>query len=262
MSKKINFLTWKESLKSVPKTFVAYKKDSIAAIDEAKKERRLLAPLIFTALFFCSCVFLIGAHYRGVDFFIDNSNSFLNDYALLKNTTVFSVGSSLLLGLILFAIFYIVYVFTRFVCVMIFSRGTKGKIVLLESIIEFGMNAIPLTAFFLISGVLSDLVWWSFYPLITFLSLFFMIMLIRSIFDAVDRKKQKSLLVFVMTVCIFIALLLINAFMIAVLGYSLLTIAQSVYENTAKILNTIMNDIEIWLKNFIFGFINSQDILN
>ena len=252
MSKKTSTLSLKESLISVPKTFVAYKKDSIAAIDEAKKERRLLAPLIFTALFFCSCVFLIGAHYRGVDFFIDNSNSILNDYALLKNTAVFSVGSSLLLGLILFAILYIIYFFTRFACVMIFSRGSKGKNVLLDGIIEFGMNSIPLTAFSLISGVLSDLVWWSFYPLIAFLALFFIIILIRSIFDAVDRKKQKSLLVFVMTVCIFIALLLINAFMIAVFGYSLLTIAQGVYENIAKILN----DIEIWFKSFLDGFIH------
>lgn len=239
-------------MKSVPKTYIAYKKDSIAAIDEAKKRETLTCTVNLYSVVFCSCVFLIGVHYRGVDFFIDNSDSILNDYALLKNTTVFSVGSSLLLGLILFAILYIVYVFTRFICVMIFSRGTKGKTVLLESIIEFGMNAIPLTAFFLISGVLSDLVWWLFYPLIAFLALFFMIMLIRSIFDAVDRKKQKSLLIFVMAVCILIALLLINAFMIAVLGYSLLTIAQGVYENIAK----IINEIEIWVKNILNIFIN------
>ena len=186
-----------------------------------------------------SCVFFIGAHYRGVDYYIDNSNSFFNDYALLKNTTVFSVGSSLLLGLILFAVLCIVYVFTRFVCVMAFSRGSKGKTVLLESVIEFGMNAIPLISFLLISGVLSDLVWWSFYPLIAFFSLFFIIMLIRSIFDAVDRKKQKTLLVFVMAVCVFIALILISVFTVVVIGYSLLTIAQGIYENIAEILDAI-----------------------
>lgn len=249
MSKKTDALSWKERLKSVPKTFVAYKKDSIAAIDEAKKERRLLAPLLFTALLFCSCVFLIGAHYRGVDFWIDNSDSFLNDLALLKNTAVFSARSALLLGFVLFAALFIIYVFTRFVCIMIFSRGSKGKIVLQESVIEFGMNAIPLTFFFLIGGVLSSLVWWSFYPLFAFFALYFIIMLIRSIFDAVDRKKQTSLMVFVMAVCIFIALLLINAFMIAVMGYSLLTVAQGVYEN----ITNVFDNIKAWLDSVLAG---------
>ena len=249
MSNKTDALSWKERLKIIPKTFVAYKKDSIAAIDEAKKERRLLAPLFFSALLFCSCVFLIGAHFRGVDYWIDNSDSFLNDLALLKSISVFSVGSALLWGLMLFAILFIIFVFTRFGCIMIFSRGFKGRAVLLESVIEFGMNAIPLTFFFLISGVLSDLVWWSFYPLFSFFALFFIMMLTRSIFAAVDRKKQTSLLVFVMAVFIFIALVLVNAFMIAVTGYSLLTIAQGVYENIAD----IFNSIKAWFENLFGG---------
>ena len=245
MSKKAEAQSWKERLKSIPKTFVAYKKDSIAAIDEAKKEKRLLAPLVFTALLFCSCVFLIGAHYRGVDYWIDNSDSFLNDLALLKNTSVFSVGSALLLGLILFAALCIIFIFSRFGCIMIFARGSKGKTVLLESLIEFGMNAIPLTLFLLIAGVLSDLVWWTFYPLIAFFALFFIMMLIRSVFDAVDRKKQTSLMVFVLAVFIFIALILINLFMVAVVGYSLLTITQGVYDNIAD----IFTEIKTWFDN-------------
>ena len=253
MSKKADTPSWKEQLKSIPKTFVAYKRDSIAAIDEAKKEKRLLAPLVFTALLFCSCVFLIGAHYRGVDFWLDNSDSFLKALALLKNTSVFSVGSALLLGLILFAALCFVFVFTRFGCIMIFSRGSKGKTVLLESVIELGMDAIPLTLYLLISGVLSDLVWWSFYPLIAFFALFFIMMLIRSVFDAVDRKKQTSLMLFVMAVFIFIALILINAFMIAVMGYSLLTIAQGIYENIAK----IFNEIKIWFDSTFGGLLNA-----
>ena len=253
MSKKADTPSWKEQLKSIPKTFVAYKRDSIAAIDEAKKEKRLLAPLVFTALLFCSCVFLIGAHYRGVDFWLDNSDSFLKALALLKNTSVFSVGSALLLGLILFAALCFVFVFTRFGCIMFFSRGSKGKTVLLESVIELGMDAIPLTLYLLISGVLSDLVWWSFYPLIAFFALFFIMMLIRSVFDAVDRKKQTSLMLFVMAVFIFIALILINAFMIAVMGYSLLTIAQGIYENIAK----IFNEIKIWFDSTFGGLLNA-----
>ncbi|MBQ3418315.1 MAG: hypothetical protein IJH32_10860 [Ruminococcus sp.] len=244
MSDKKDTLSWKERLKKIPKTFVAYKKDGIAAIDEAKKERSLLAPLFFSALLFCSCVFLIGAHFRGVDYWIDNSDSFLNDLALLKSVSVFSVGSALLWGLILFAVLLIVFVFTRFGCIMIFSRGSKGKTVFLESVIEFGMDAVPLTFFFLISGVLSDLVWWSFYPLFSFFALFFILMLTRSVFAAVDRKKQTSLLVFVMAVFIFIALVLINALMIAVMGYSLLTVAQGVYENIAEIFNNIKAGFE------------------
>lgn len=241
-------VSFKERLISVPKTFVAYKRDCIAAIDEAKKERQLLAPLIFTVLLFCSCVFLIGAHFRGVDYFIDNRDSVLKDLDLLRNVSIFSVKSSLLMGFILFAALFLIYVLTRFVCVMIFSRGAKGKTVLLESVIEFGMNAIPLIVFFLIGGVLSNLVWWTFYPLISFFALFFILMLIRSIFDAVERKNQKSLLIFVMTLCIFIALLLINAFMIAVLGFSLLSVVQGVYENLTAILDSAL----AWIDS-VFG---------
>ena len=252
MSKKVDTLSWKERLKSIPKTFVAYKKDSITAIDEAKKERRLLAPLVFTALLFCSCVFLIGANYRGVDYWIDNSDSFLNDLALLKNTSVFSVGSALLLGLVLFAALFFIFIISRFGCIMIFSRGNKGKTVLLESVIEFGMDAIPLTLFLLIGGVISDLIWWSFYPLIAFFALFFIMMLIRSVFDAVDRKKQTSLMIFVLAIFIFIALILINLFILAVTGYSLLTIAQGVYDNIAE----IFNEIKAWFESTFGGLFN------
>lgn len=243
----------KERLIGVPKTFVAYKRDCIAAVDEAKKERQLLAPLIFTALLFCSCVFLIGAHYRGVDYFVDKSDSVLKDLDLLRNISVFSVGSSLLLGFILFAALFLIYVFTRFVCVMIFTRGSIGKTVLSESVIEFGMNAIPLIFFFLIGGVLSNLVWWIFYPLISFFVLFFVLMLIRSIFDAIERKSQKSLLILVMTLCIFIALLLINAFMIVVLGYSLLTVAQGVFDNIAAILDNVKS----WFDSILGGLFHA-----
>lgn len=248
MSKKADIKTWKDRLKKVPGKYVSYKKDGIAALDEAKAERKVLAPLIFTVLLYLSCVFLIGAHYRGVDFFISHTESFLNDIGLLQYISVFSVGSSLLLGLILFLVLFIDYVFTRFVCVKLFSRGISGKKVLLDSIIEFGMNSIPLIIFFLIGGVLSDLVWWSFYPLMAFFALFFIIMLIRSIFDAVDRKKQTSLMVFVMTVFIFISLLLINAFMIAVIGYSLITVAQGVYDKIVS----IIDGIKSWLEG-VFG---------
>jgi hypothetical protein len=247
MGKKTDTQSWKERLRSVPKSFVAYKKDSVSAIDEMKKERKLLAPLIFCALLFLSCTFIIGAHYRGVDDFIAHSKSPLNDYGLLKYVSVFSIGATLLFGLVMIALLFIIYVFTRFVCVKLFSRGLKAKDVLLDGIIEFGMNSITWTVFFLLGGVLSNLFWWSFFLIIAFFTLFFIIMLIRSIFDAVDRTKQKSLMVFVMSVCIFISLLLINAFMTAVLGYSLMTIAQGVQEN----INHIWDNVKVWLDSFI-----------
>ena len=39
MSNKTNDMSIKERLIMVPKSFVAYKKDSVAAIDEAKEEK-------------------------------------------------------------------------------------------------------------------------------------------------------------------------------------------------------------------------------
>ena len=75
MSKKPDIQSIKDSLRSVPHYFVAYKKDSISTIDQAKKERRILAPVVFAVFFYLSCVFLIGAHYRGVDYFITHTDS-------------------------------------------------------------------------------------------------------------------------------------------------------------------------------------------
>ena len=248
MSKKPDIQSFKESLSSVPRSFVAYKKDSISTVDQVKKERRILAPAVFAVIFYLSCVFLIGAHYRGVDYFITHTDSFLYDLGLLKSVAVFSVGSSLLLGLILFAVLFIVYVLTRFVCVKLFTSGTPGKTVLLESIIEFGMNTNPLIIFFLLGGVLSDLVWWSFYPLMIFFTLFFIIMLLRSIFDAVDRTKQRSLMVFVTTFFVFIGSLLITAVTLLIMAYSVLTITQGVYDNVVSIIDGIKN----WF-NSVFG---------
>ena len=54
-----------------------------------------------------------------------------------------------------------------------------------------------------------------------------------------------------MTVCFFIALLFINAFMITVMGYSLVTVAQGVYENIANILDSIMNWIYIAIGSYL-----------
>ena len=63
MRKNPNTLSWKERWKSVSKTFVAYKKDSIASIDEAKKNdaylrRWFLQRCCISAVYFLSALII------------------------------------------------------------------------------------------------------------------------------------------------------------------------------------------------------------
>ncbi len=239
MNMKDSLESWKLRLKSVPKTFVAYKKNNVNALDNAKKERKFFAPIIFMLLMFLSCAFFIGSFLRGVDYDMASSRSMLNNAGLLKYVQTFSVRVSFVLGFVLFFVMFFVYVLTRFACVKLFSRKAKAGAVFADSIIGFGLNSIPLIVFFVAGGILASFVWWTFYPLAVFVFLFFIVMLNRSVFDAVDREKQTSLLTFTIAVFMLLALALILAFVLLVAVFVIVTIARGVNSNIQRILNNI-----------------------
>ena len=239
MEKEKILTSWKRRAKTVPKTFVAYKKNNINALDDAKKERKIFAPLVFMLLMFLSCAFYIGSFLRGVDYDMASSRSVLSNYGILKYVQTFSVRASFVLGFVLFFVLFFVYVLTRFACVKLFSRKAKAGAVFADSIIEFGLNSIPLIVFFVAGGILASFVWWTFYPLAVFVFLFFIVMLNRSVFDAVDREKQTSLLTFTIAVFMLLALALILAFVLLVAVFVIVTIARGVNSNIQRILDNI-----------------------
>ncbi len=256
MKKKKILEAWKLRFKSVPQSLAAYFKNSVLAIDEAKSKRQYFASCVFIVFMFLCCSFLIGGQLLGVDYSLTSTGSVLRDMGLLDSVQTFSAGISFIFGLVFTFVMFFEYVLTRFVCVKLFARGSKAKTVLGESIIEFGMNSILLSVFFLLGGILSRFVWWTFYLLMLFVFLLFIVMLMRGIFDAVEREKQTVLLMLATALFAFIVFALILVLLILVLAYIVVTIALGVGENIQRIIRNSGEMIES-VMDFFAGIIKN-----
>ena len=229
-----------KSLKSIPKTFICYIKNSDSAIKSTKQERNY-----FIAVFWFA-VFVLSSFVLNLSFLHKTEDGFTAQYTkanLFKNVRLFYPGKAFVLGLIFAAIFAFIYVLVRFSCVKIYTRKIKAKTVLSDSVIELGMNSIPLSLLFFLGAALCCITSFLYYLVFLFFSLLFFILLLRGIFDAVPKELKTMSFHLVVTLFSLIGFI----FGAAAFALLLLFVMVSLISGTAERINEIKSNLHSFL---------------
>lgn len=227
-------------LKSIPLSFTGYFKSSFSAVEKAKKERNY-----FLAVFWFA-VFVLSAFVLMLGFLYSAEKDFTVQYTkanLFKHVMLFDPGAAFVLGLITAAVFAFTYIFIRFCCVKLFMRKTKAKTVLADSVIEFGLNSILFSLFFLLGGALCLISGFLYFPVLLIFSLLFNIILLSGIIGAVPKERRSA--VFYIITALFS--LLGFLFVAAAFAVLLLYIAASLISGTAERINEIKSNLHSFL---------------
>lgn len=239
-------------LKSIPKSFIGYFKNSDSAIIKAKQDRNY-----FLAVFWFA-VFALSAFVLTLGFLYSAEKDLTAQYTkanLLKNVKLFNPAAAFVLGFLTAAVLAFIYILIRFSCVKIFTRKTKAKTVLADSVIEFGLNSIPLSLLFLLGGALCLISGFLYFPVFLLFGILFFVLLLRGVFDAVT--KERKTLVFHLTVTLFslLGFLLGAAAFALLLLYVLASLVTGTVERFHEYRDAICSFLEN-LGNRFAGFLN------
>ena len=242
-----------QRLKSIPRSFGGYFKNSGSAIETAKGERNYFLAVFYPIVFFLSFSALIGVFLSDIENVLTERHSFV---WLTKYADITNLRNAFIIGLMTTVVFWVTYVLVRFCCVKLFTKKVKAGGIFADTVIEFAMNCIPLSVLCFVGLHLCLLAWWVFIPGFVFVCLLYFILLIKGICDSVPKEKQNLLFHLTVTLFSFIGFILVAAATILVFVYVVVRILQGVnlrLREIADAISSILTGTSDFFKN-TFGF--------
>ena len=247
----------KKRAKSIPRSFIGYLKNSGEAVESAKNERNIILAVFYTLIFFLASLALLASHWSALD---GSLHIFGVPEILAKKITLLKLKPTFFISAFFTLVPLFVYVITRLCCVKIFIRGEKFKKVLSDSVIEFGMNMIPVSLLFLLGALLCQIHALLIIPALFFAIVLFFILLLRGVFDAVPKEKRN--LLFHLTLMLFAALgiAVIAATALLPALYTLLKIFKTGIRGLTELRKEAVDFVVFWTDK-IWEFISSLNWL-